>query len=160
LLAKTGDPAPGLDANLDFSRLDVGLQKINERGQVAFVALFSSADDPTDQHMGIWAADIDGTVIPILYDGQKFDVAPNDQRIVNFAFVRDFDLNDEGQISFTAQFTDGSSGVILTTIPEPQWPLLIAAALFTRRGRKKETRPISSNFRDLGEKTGVQGFEP
>jgi hypothetical protein len=66
-------------------------------------------------------------------------VAPGDVRTVariGFTGYQHASLNDSGQLVFGLIFTDNSSGVFVTTVPEPSYLALIPLALLGTRRRR------------------------
>ena len=51
-------------------------------------------------------------------------------------------INDLGHVTFGLEFTDGTSGIFLVTVPEPCVPgvLCCACVALTRRGRRTRGR--------------------
>lgn len=147
LVAREGDPAPGMDAEFFSPNRFV----INARGQVAFDGLARTEEGLSTS--GIWAQDASGELRLIVGTGDVIDVdnGPGvDLRTVSIPSIVGFSgnedgklsgFNDLGQIAFYTTFTDRTSGVFvanLVAIPEPATPLLLLAGacggcIFRRR---------------------------
>ena len=98
LVAKTGDPAPGVDGT--FSRLsfpNFSYPVINAQGSVAFSAAITGPDVDETNDTGIWAQDPDGTLHLIVREGQ---LGPSEFERHDFAFQRIY-FNSRGQVAFT-----------------------------------------------------------
>lgn len=92
-------------------------------------------------------------LVPLLREGQTFEVAPGDERILGgFEVVLRpaqglASFNARRQVAFHAWFTDGSAGVFLAEVPEPGTLLLVAlgasglAASHRRQRSRYPTRP-------------------
>ncbi len=133
-VALSGDVAPGT-GGLTYQ----GVLKwtLNESGQTAFIAQLSNFTD------AIFAEDILGTVHKIVLPGDMLEVAPGDFReVAQLSFLgldgsagvlgnnvtSGFGAN--GDLAFMAEFTDGSSGVFVTTVPElASWSLMAAGCM-------------------------------
>jgi hypothetical protein len=154
LVARSGQHAANAPPGLDVQRLDgTGTYTINSRGQVAFL---DYSDTTPTGHLGLYVADPDGSLTLLAAVGYPFDLGPGDSRTVSdirFGLEgtatggedgRPFAFNDAGQVAFALRFTDGTSAVVLTTVPEP-CPIaavgLAALALFRRRTGRPCTGP-------------------
>ncbi len=156
LVAREGDQAPGTNAD---ERFNVFLDPtINAHGQTAFMAGLAGpgVSDAAGNVFGLWAQDRQGKLRMIVRAGQSLEVAPGDVRTIRaIAFAsgaggedgRAQGLNDLGQVAFRLRFTDGTSGVFLSSaasVPEPAGALLlsvgcvVAAWLYgPRRARRR-----------------------
>jgi hypothetical protein len=128
-----GAPAPGDVDGLTFANFGGGgLPMLNDAGQIVFSARYLNTLT-SEIGYGLWASDPDGTLSliarehgPLEFDGQTRTVS----------LLGRFDINDLGQIVFGAQFTDGSSGIFVATIPEPTVTMLLIPLLFLSRRRR------------------------
>jgi hypothetical protein len=114
--------------------------EVNSRGRVAFNAALAGPGVDATNNRAIFAEDVGGVLRMIVRLGDVLDVDDGpgvDLRTIsalrNFrrhgngesGFATTF--NRAGQLSFTARFTDGSSGVFVSniaTVPEPAAPVL------------------------------------
>jgi hypothetical protein len=131
LVARAGDQAPGLANGVQFGFFGNHQSQANELGQAAFFGQLqhdAALGIGAANDSGIWAHDAQGTLRLIVAEGRQLEVAPNDLRTVSFLRLGP-SINDRGQFSFVAEFTDGSSGAFLArAVPEPQALVLVAAA--------------------------------
>lgn len=128
LVVRDGAPAPGtgeLFESFGYTPL------LNGLGQVAFEARLTHSND------SIWATLPDGKLKLVARVGDLFEVAPGDFRAISsIAFdssaITDdsgnMSFNNQGQLAFSAVFSDGSSGVFIAQIPEPGITGLLAVA--------------------------------
>ncbi|QEG34877.1 DUF7453 family protein [Bythopirellula goksoeyrii] len=116
VVARTGDQAPGLADGIVYSQFTGG-HHINDAGQVAFPAVLTNGSALFN---GLFVTDPQGELRLLTAVGELFDVSDNpllpDLRIVSA--LNAFDLSN-GHVAFWAHFTDGSSGVFVTVVPEP-----------------------------------------
>ena len=125
LLAREGDPAPGMPSGMVFDNLlydPIG----NENGQVAFYALLrpNIVEDSSPIGSGIWAQDRNGDLRLIVSAGDPLEVATGDTRIVD-RLALDFDLNNLGQLLFRATFEDGTQGIFVSNIATISEPTIV-----------------------------------
>jgi hypothetical protein len=131
LVARQGDEAPGVGNGFVFGTF---LEPtLNAAGQVAFMAAGYQQVNGAIVHsaFGIWGQDRAGHLRLVARVGELLEVAPGDEReIASLAFAsktggedgKPRGLNDFGQIVLHATFTDGSSGVFVSSalaVPEP-----------------------------------------
>ncbi len=162
LLARMGDPVPGMDESAVFDTLGFWkppgqieyppfsatepIFSLNGNGQIAFYAEMSGDGIDASNDGGIWATDANGELHLIVREGDQLEVAPGDVRTIGSLWfsqggggsdgsARAF--NERGELVFVATFTDDiySSGVFVATIPEPTTLLLLGlgACLIARR---------------------------
>jgi len=142
LVAREGDRPPGTPEGTRFRGVLSGDDLIpafespllNDRGQIAFEALTTG---PLGEFgRGIWASDPGGVLRLVAHTGEEFVVGPGDVRVVELLKLNaggssdegiQSALNDAGQLTFGARFTDGSEGVFVAVVPEPATALLAAA---------------------------------
>ncbi|MEZ6192813.1 MAG: hypothetical protein R3C45_16185 [Phycisphaerales bacterium] len=149
LIVRDGDPVPGTAAGSHFAWVDPFFA-INGLGQIAFWAAVDLPDGTSTA--GIWATDHAGEVVLIARSGQFIDVS-NDPLVAD---IREIDVvemnrgtpgaysgrsafNDAGQIALNIEFTDGSEGIFVVSIPEPGavW-LLLAGFMGLERCRRHD----------------------
>ena len=121
---------------------------MNNHGTVVFSARLTESGSPVGWNShGIWAKNPDGQLQMVTRIGEQIEVAPGDLRRVaglDLLFGGGADdgqplvFNDAGQILFWAYFEDGSTGIFVSTVPEPAGAVLGTAAcatlLLRRRG--------------------------
>jgi hypothetical protein len=145
LLAREGSLAPGAPPGATFSTFFNNVV-VNSPGQLAFAAQLSS-----DLGSSLWATDRTGQLRLIARPGDLFDVdeGPSvDLRTVSTLFMHGSTsgvaghptpLNDLGQLTFLAAFTDGTEALLvssLVAIPEPASWVLAAMALLAPIARR------------------------
>jgi hypothetical protein len=145
LLARSGDvlslPGGAGDVSLGFFYHD-GMW-VNGQGQVVLHAQSATGGDAGVGET-LFAALPDGQLRLIVRQGSMFEVAPGDVRLVSDFYLppgvggedgRASPFNDLGQLVYRVDFRDGSSGLFITTVPEPSAALLgaLAAAAFLSR---------------------------
>ncbi|MEM1108258.1 MAG: choice-of-anchor tandem repeat NxxGxxAF-containing protein [Planctomycetota bacterium] len=159
LVVREGDQAAGTAPGVVFAafnlpdnfNLDSPAAAINAAGQVAFLASLTGNGVDATNDSGIWVADSDGSITLVVREGDLFDV-DDDPTVQDLRTISDLttilttsngdglpsSFNDFGQITFTLEFTDGSSGVFVANVPEPTAVaiamLLIAGLMAYRRG--------------------------
>ena len=150
LIARSGSPAPGVEAGVNFNSFDNGSTiELNNSGQTAFWATLSGTGINSTNDTGIWAEDTAGVLRLIVREGGVLDVSNNplthDLRTVSAISGlagntgngdgRPSSFNDLGQLAFVARFTDGSEGVFvssLAAVPEPNSILLLVSLALIR----------------------------
>ncbi len=149
IVAREGDLAPG--GNQTFDALTFGELGFNVQGQVAFYVGLRNPGDDFATDAGLFIADPNLGIIPIVRSGQFFEVAPGDVRQVAFLSLNDFYLgsggedgrpssfNDLGQLVFNLNFTDGSIGTYVSSpIPAPSaLGVLVAGGVMSLRRRRR-----------------------
>lgn len=134
LVAKSGDSPPGID-NAVFSL--VRGPAINNVGDTAFVGKFAgtSVTDANDEAL---FAEKNGVLELIIREGDLLEVLEGDLRtIAFFSFLDGF--NDQGDLAFRANFTDGTQAIIVTSkeisaVPLPAPIFLLVTGLFALAG--------------------------
>jgi len=139
LVAREGDLAPG--TSLTFGDFSLAQPVLNDRGQLAFMAILSNFSE-----LGIFAQNSMGELQLIARTGGQIDVS-DDPLVTDLRTISGLRsgqglffsgaFNNRGQLAFTANFTDGTSGIFvsdLVAVPEPRSLLLIVfSLLFTCR---------------------------
>jgi len=162
LIAREGTPAPGTEPGVVFDELrtwfgydqptQLGASawySLNDRGQLAFLGRLRGTSITGANDAGIWATDVDGSLHLIAREGDTIEIAPGDMRTISFIATREPSggqdgfarfLNDQGEIAFQANFTDGTSGIVVARIPEPATAVLLLSggvlAVVIRRRRR------------------------
>ena len=139
LVARTGAQAPGTPFGAVFNIL--GAPVFNSAGQTAFQGFLTGGGTTSATSQGIWAEDQAGLLRLIARAGDLLEVSPGDFRTIASLGFRPYSNNDSGrpsgfndlgQLAFLAQFTDGTSGVFvssLAAVPEPPALVLCSAVL-------------------------------
>lgn len=147
----SGAAAPIPGENLTFG--DVASVQMNALGWTALPVALRSGQSSTGS---LWAVSPEGALSLVLRTGQLFDV--NDDPLVtdlrtlsSFSMVAGVTggqdgfaraLNDRNELVYRATFTDGSSGVFVTTIPTPgAFALLVLAGLAVPQRRRRNAGP-------------------
>ena len=153
LVSREGGVAPGAGGAL-FTDFLGGVPILNSSGHLAFGGALQLGGDVTSSNqLGIWAQDPQGVLRLVVRTGDTIEVAPGDFRTISLLYLnapasggedgRARAFNDLGQLLYAAKFTDGSSGLFLTTVvPEPGTVVLasiaslMSALLWMRRARR------------------------
>ena len=125
--------------------------QFNSLGQVAFTSNLTGVGVSVGAGNGLalWVSDVDGTLHKIARTSDTFEVAPGDVRtITNIGGLgtsggqdgRPINLSDTGDLAFQLDFSDGSSGVFVVSVPEPSLALSGAAALGGLAVRRRRSR--------------------
>lgn len=130
LVARNGQDAPGTDPVVRFANPENFA--INGAGQVVFLSPLAGAGITTANDYGIWAYDpVEGLAL-VAREGHPFDVGGGELRTISLLqLLSGESLTDAGQFGFAADFTDGSSGVFVTVVPEPGAATLLVLASVT-----------------------------
>ena len=123
---------------------------LNAHGQIAFQSPL------TDASLGIWGTDTGGHLREVVRTGDLLQLAPGDARTVAaLSFLggsgnadgRPSGFSDNGDVTFWASFTDGSSGVFVSNVlatPEPGTLVLAGLATATILGARTSAGGESS----------------
>ena len=142
IVAREGDPAPDA-GGAEFSGF--GNPALNAAGDVAFLAGLRTGDSGptvTGTNNGALYALVDGEFQLIVREGDLFtvtfqDAMTTEDRTISFiGFNMHNGLSDTRQLAFQLTFTDGTSGIFTTFIPEPTSLALLGVgglALLRRR---------------------------
>jgi hypothetical protein len=150
MLARDGQAAPGTPAGVTFSGLggsQLDQVAINNRGQIVFSAGLVGTGVTTANGSGLFAYDPAAGIRLILRRGDPFDVGGGDLRTIssigfNYGVGDDVPtgLGSDGRLAYLLTFTDGSTGVSTSAIPEPGAAGVLsafaAASLAARRRRR------------------------
>lgn len=154
LMAREGDVAPGTSGALFDDFLNVA-PLLNSAGRLAFAAALQLGGDVTSANYGgIWEQDAQGVLRLVVRFGDTIEVAPGDFRTIStLRFTapasggedgRIRAVNDQGQLLYYAQFTDGTGGLfVATVVPEPASGILaliasLTGVLLVRRGSRRK----------------------
>jgi hypothetical protein len=148
-VALQGAAAPGGGNYSDFYN-----PVLNGKGQVAFPAVLSGTGVTSANDFALFAG-APGSVVQVVREGDVIDVDPG-VGVVNRTVANDgigfttlanigsggqdgrgWSFNDNGLLVYELTFTDGSSGVFTSVVPEPTAPALLAAAAMLPRRRRR-----------------------
>jgi hypothetical protein len=146
-IAKSGDEAfPGSGILFTTSAFAFSNQMINAAGQIVFTSSLTGTGVTTANDVGIFAFDPTGGMMLVAREGDVINVPGiGNKTIASFAVTassggedgRTSSLASNGFFTFQAGFTDGTAGVIVTTIPAAgTLPLLGLAGLLAARRRR------------------------
>jgi hypothetical protein len=158
LVARSGDAAPGTEPGVKF--VNFLSPALNGAGQIAFGAVLTGAGvgQAEGNALGVWAEDRSGELHLIARTGDAVEVEPGDVRTIAFLdFASDTGgedgrprgWNDVGQLAFRARFTDGSSGIFVSSavsVPEPAncgMPFAWLGVLLICKGNRARVRRAS-----------------
>ena len=135
----SGQAAPGLAAGTTFDRIEESLGgsgfggnsarlALNNRGQLAFFNYLKAPGTSDSFISSLWVADLaTGNLTLVAQRGDSVTLGSGNKTIdrVDFATKYDFfprggarkTFNDDGQLLLAATFTDGSSALLLATVP-------------------------------------------
>jgi len=148
LIVREGAPAPGTATGVTFSDFNFTFPILNNASQIAFSGTLTGTTINSTNDTGLWVTNPAGQLMLIAREGDLFEVAPGDLRIISSLSLvtssggqdgRSSSFNDFGQLAFLANFTNGSSGVFVATVPEPS--TLAFMALGALLAYRKERRP-------------------
>lgn len=123
--ALTNTPAPDGGTFSSFSDT-----VLNGAGQVAFLGTLTGAGVTTANDQGLYAGSV-GALVKVVREGDQVDVDPGPvvdlRTIANFGIHfdstsdgRGLSFSDAGFLTYSLGFTDGSSGIFLSSIPVPE----------------------------------------
>ena len=137
VIMRRGDTAPGAPTGATIS--DISRSSLNAQGQVIIQGSIALVGGGHVQR-AIWMEDLSHHLRLVIAEGDQLEVTAGDVRTVarlnlflaagggDDGQIRSF--NDRGEVSFIANFTDGSSGVFVSSVPEPRSLELMAIAIF------------------------------
>jgi hypothetical protein len=133
------DTLPGLATSEVISGFDH--LSANASGQLSFSAYFEvPCEDPEDPFVcnddggeGLWIVGDDLEVLLVARTGSLIKVSPGDSReIYHVGSFIGSRLNDQGQVTFWAQFLDGTQGVFRAqAVPEPTTGIMLLIGMVT-----------------------------
>ena len=135
LLVREGDAVPGHSPYLFFDTFD--LAALNAAGQALFTATLRGYEVSDINDESLWVTDLAGQFQLIVREGDLFDVGGGELRrikIIGDPYVgtgangSPTCLNDRGQVAFNLTFDDATTGVFMTTVPEPSTLVLLMVA--------------------------------
>jgi MYXO-CTERM domain-containing protein len=148
LIAREGQPAPGVEAGVTFSGLNnSSISLVNAHGLVAFLGLLTGPGINASNDRGIWAETADGELKLIARQGAIHQTASGAVQL-NGLSLGEGAFSDSGHIAFLANLTaSGRSAVFVSSavaIPEPATAalgLFVVAALARRRRQSTSSSP-------------------
>jgi hypothetical protein len=151
LLLREGMPAPGVDEGLKIAFGAFTSRSFNDSGQMAFMGRLSGPGVDQTNDLAIWVEGAHGLDL-IARTGQRLEVAPGDLRTIA-SFAANYQFNNQGQVAFLANFTDGGSGIFVagpSSVPEPGAGgifCLIAAPSILRNRAAQRRRTVGAHTR-------------
>jgi len=146
LVARSG--APVAESEIDVKFHQFNSLSLNDAGNTAFYATLIGDDVSVENNEGIWAEDRTGVLRQIAREGDLLDVngdgLVNDLRVIKSLELSTNWFNNLGQVAFLAGFTDGSSGIFVSsaaTVPEPAGlalALISLTAIFISRAVQQQ----------------------
>ena len=127
VVARQGDVAPGTEPGVTFRSFSA--PSLNNLGHVAFQASLAGTGIDSTNDRGIFISDLEGNLHLVAREGDDLDVddSPDGVDIRTIAVLpfssgsgssdgRSRRLNEQGDVSFAASFTDGTSGVFVSSL--------------------------------------------
>jgi hypothetical protein len=148
LIARTGQPAPGTEGDVRFANPENFA--LNREDQVVFLSSLTGSAVNSANDYGIWAFDPGSGLTLVAREGELFDVGGGDLRTVRqLQFLGGEGLTEAGRFGFAADFTDGSSGVFVTIVPEPSSlgagaVAAVMATLLRQRARRRQSAGVGA----------------
>jgi hypothetical protein len=154
LIALAGDFAPGTASDF-YTGAFSATQAMNSAGQVAYLAELNVDADSDPEGVGLFIFDPEIGVSLVARTGELFDVGGGNLRTItpssrlfgdSIGFVDAWGehmgsgLGEDGRLTFSLRFTDGSSGVFTATVPEPTgagWVCVVSAWMISRHRRNR-----------------------
>ncbi len=107
VIANEGDQAPGMPDGIRYGTIN--RTQINGTGKVIFFSFFTIAEFPNQSNgFGIYSVEPDG--LPKLIAHTAGDIAPGTDG-AEYQRLGDPQLNDRGQVAFSASFSVGGNGI-------------------------------------------------
>jgi hypothetical protein len=137
LLFRGGDRLPGAE---DRILTDYAAPLLNDLGELVMEAELAEDLEAPGEDAIFFATNPSNRRV-LLRKGDELEIAPGDRRIVSFIGMNDGEtaalfnspaLNDASQIALRIEFTDGTQGTFLLTVPEPGSALLLLTGLAAR----------------------------
>jgi hypothetical protein len=136
-VARENNPVPGM-AGVTFENF-IGVNfAINNLGQVAWLGDIAGAGITSSNDKGIWSTMPDGSIVSVVREGDLVEARPGvfrTVRSITFAETPSFNggvespWTDNQQLAYMLTFTDSTSGVFVSTVPEPGTIALVICAL-------------------------------
>jgi hypothetical protein len=140
LVAREGQPAPGVEAGVTFTGLNnSAISLVNAHGQVAFFGSLTGPGINASNDRGIWAETAGGELTLIARQGALHQTASG-AVLLDSLSLGEGAFSDSGHIAFRANLTASGHGAVFVSgavaIPEPATAglgLFVVAALAKRR---------------------------
>ncbi len=152
LLAQEGGTVnniPGMPI-FSFMEYDAPFPWTNSNGDLTLLGYLSGAGIVNGQGEAMLFASLDTGVISVLRDGDQLEVTPGDVRVVSYLnpgfSPLQSPLNDSRELVVPVQFQDGSTAIVVATVPKPTacgllgievFAVLLPLAIWKRRGGRK-----------------------
>jgi hypothetical protein len=159
LLWREGELAPRINESATFDSMEGTSVTLNSKDQIAFMGNLRGAGIDSANERGIWARDRTGDLVPVARHGDRIDVSsdpfsPDSRTVVNLSFFGGTgnedgvasSFNNEGQLAFLAEFSDGSSAIFVSDVaalPEPTTFGLLLLGFVIGTSRRQGLRSIS-----------------
>jgi len=136
-IARENNPVPGM-AGVTFENFIGVYFAINNLGQVAWLGDIAGTGITSSNDKGIWSTMPDGSIVSVVREGDVVEVRPGVFRTVSsitFAGTPSFNggvnspWTDDQQLAYMLTFTDSTSGVFVSAVPEPGTIGLVVCAL-------------------------------
>jgi hypothetical protein len=150
LIARTGDPLPGLPVDTAFNS---GWLLRSGTRPVALLNAYLTGTTINDPNSGLWARTATGELLLVAREGDLMNVSddPNVPDLRRIRLLHPGGIDDLGYISFFAAFTDGTSGAFVSSVvavPEPHagvyflFGAVLRFTLFARRRKYRRNKGV------------------
>lgn len=144
LLAREGNPAPGLPAGVKYGELDGNPPRLNAAGKAAFATPLTGPGVTSGNNLALWS----GAPGSVALLARKGSPAPGTDAGVNFSSLGDPTINAAGQSTFRGGLagpgvTNTNANGLWTGAPG-------SVAVLVRAGSPAPGTPAGVNFRDFG----------
>jgi hypothetical protein len=143
-----GRQAPGLPAGVEYSNY-IRAEELTSHPQLGPVFTFQTAlagpGVTTENDWAYFLGRLDADPVVLAREGDPITVAPGDVRTLQ-GISGWTDVNAPGQIGILADFTDGSQGVFVVSVPDPGAAAVGAGALIAiALTRRRAPTPVVRN---------------
>ncbi len=129
VIAREGEPAPGLLFGATYDQLDQGItaEFVNDRGQVCYNGLVRGVGVTAGTNYCLWGTRLISGPTLMLREGQVFEAAPGDFRLVSdfrFIFGSGTESGDRtafnrlGQVAMRLEFSNGTEAIVVATLQD------------------------------------------